>query len=136
MVFPSSLYTVPVLANLLETLDCKTILTTVNRPKIVSEFISAHPTRTIDFLSVKEILEKDRPEYKYIRTYTEAQNEPFVVIPTSGTTGRPKPIVWTNAWVANYIQQFSLQPPPGFRSMDIFHQGTRGFNMLPVMHVC
>lgn len=59
MIFSFSLYIVPVLVNLLETLNCRIILTTLNRSKIVTEFISVHPTGTIDFLSDKEILEKD-----------------------------------------------------------------------------
>ena len=38
--------------------------------------------------------------YLYEKTFEEAKNDPIVISHTSGTTGMPKPIVWTHAIAA------------------------------------
>ena len=38
--------------------------------------------------------------YLYEKTFEEAKDDPIVVVYTSGTTGLPKPVIWTNAIAA------------------------------------
>ena len=38
--------------------------------------------------------------YLYEKTFEEAKHDPIVISHTSGTTGMPKPIVWTHAIAA------------------------------------
>ena len=54
---------------------------------------------------------------------------------TSGSTGLPKPLVYTHATAAANTKMFSLEPPPGFESLDRIYQGKRVFNTFPPFHV-
>ena len=41
-------------------------------------------------------MENVRP-FPYEKTFKEAAHDPIMIVHTSGTTGMPKPIVWTHA---------------------------------------
>ena len=45
------------------------------------------------------------PPYLYEKTFEEAAHDPIVIVHTSGTTGMPKPILWTHAIYATIDAQ-------------------------------
>ena len=124
MVFPSSLYSAPVLADLLADLDCKTILTSSRHPQNLSTFIAAHPLKVFELPSVEKLLGEDHPHFPYDKTFLTARDDPIVVMHTSGSTGKPKPVTWTNDWAASFVQQNHWNPPSGFEYLDFLHHGT------------
>ena len=72
--------------------------------------------------------------YPYPKTFAEARDDPFVALHTSGSTGLPKPLVISHAFVAAYIELTQLAPPPGSQSQDKLYQGNRLLFMLPPFH--
>lgn len=53
----------------------------------------------------------------------------------SGTTGSPKPIIWTHDWAASFTHERGLAPPPGLESMDRLMLGVLLFSLMPPFHV-
>lgn len=95
----------------------------------------AYPLRTIESPTLHEMLDEVHPHYTFVKTFAEAQQEPLVVVPTSGTTAVPKPIVYTHDFAASYIQQGQLEPLPGFESQVSLVQSNRLYMTLPFFHV-
>ncbi|KAF2015128.1 acetyl-CoA synthetase-like protein [Aaosphaeria arxii CBS 175.79] len=74
--------------------------------------------------------------YPYNFTFEEAKNHPCVVVHTSGSTGMPKPVVWTHqalvhSDVHHKVPQFEGRPTIYGGVSD---QGSRTFSALPMSH--
>lgn len=54
---------------------------------------------------------------------------------TSGSTGLPKPLIWTQESVARQHNMSALPAPNGSRSLDSLYLGKRVLNTLPPFHV-
>ena len=74
--------------------------------------------------------------YPYDKTFENAQHEPVVILHTSGSTGLPKPIVWTHAGMASSDAQGLLPTFNGFESQVQLWKGSRIFCGFPPFHVC
>ena len=72
--------------------------------------------------------------YSFVGTFEEARKEPLIVLHTSGTTGLPKPIIWTHDWAATAAQQLGLEPPPGFDNNDKLLFGVRLLGLMAPFH--
>ncbi|TGO85968.1 hypothetical protein BPOR_0348g00130 [Botrytis porri] len=68
------------------------------------------------------------------KTFKEAENEPLVCLHTSGTTGLPKPVIYSQDFVATYMRMAQLASPEGSESREKEYQGTRVFMNLPPFH--
>lgn len=55
---------------------------------------------------------------------------------TSGSTGLPKPLIWTQETAARHIEAGSRESPNGLVSIDSFFHGKRVLSTLPPFHVC
>ncbi|KAF2468470.1 acetyl-CoA synthetase-like protein [Lindgomyces ingoldianus] len=120
--------------NLFDTLECKNLLAAQPHPQIVDTLLEAHPLRLLRVPSITELLSQKYPHYPYDKYFSKAQDEPLVVLHTSGTTSLPKPIILTHNWVATWIAMCQLEPPAGTESLDRLHQGNRMFVMMPPAH--
>lgn len=69
------------------------------------------------------------------QNFEDARHEPLVVLHTSGTTGLPKPIIWTHDWAASFGRERRLPPPPGFNSSDRLLYGNRILSLMPPFHM-
>lgn len=135
MVFPSPGYSVDGLRAFLTGLQCSRIIHSSKLLPVVVEILDREDFSGVLCPSVKDFLELPVPHFDYDKTFEEAQNDPLVVLHTSGTSGTPKPFVWTHGWAASFIQQNQLTPPEGFESASTWQQGHRLLNMLPWFHV-
>lgn len=54
--------------------------------------------------------------YPYNKTWEQAKNDEIIVVHSSGSTGPPKPIAWTNGWI-NAMQHILQR-----KSVDFFQQ--------------
>ncbi|RWA04930.1 hypothetical protein EKO27_g10174 [Xylaria grammica] len=68
------------------------------------------------------------------RTYEKNGREPIWAIHTSGSTGFPKPIIWTSEAIARHHSGTDAAPPAGVRSLDHFERGRRVLTTLPPFH--
>ncbi|KAK2736771.1 hypothetical protein FQN57_000543 [Myotisia sp. PD_48] len=120
-------YTTEAQVRLMKSVDCNTLLIPAAGSNPATDgIIKQHgdvrqlPIPTVDWL----LTNQSRP-FPYTKTYEEAKSDPFVVLHTSGSTGFPKPVVWTNEWVSTWVQQRYLELPEGFESLEKFAFGIR-----------
>lgn len=121
--------------SLLQALDCNTLLTPVPAPPFVGAIQEARPVKTLDIPSLQTLLETEYPHFEYSKSLAEAIDDKFAIVHTSGSTGIPKPIIWTNeSAVRNMNMQF-LQPPEGSDSQEEMFFGKKLYLTLPPFHV-
>ena len=84
--------------------SCRTLLFSEG---IESESLTADShIRALQVAKLDHILSTTRVQpYLYDKTFEEAKHDPIVISHTSGTTGMPKPIVWTHAIAATIDAQ-------------------------------
>lgn len=116
-------------------LDCKTILVPAVRPPVVNTILEDYEMRVYQIPEVHDLIDQDHAHYPYEKKFEEARSEPLIVLHTSGTTGFPKPVIWTHDWAASFAEERYLTPPSGYDSMDGLMQGTRLFSLMPPFHV-
>ncbi|KXH65933.1 thioester reductase domain-containing protein [Colletotrichum salicis] len=80
--------------NLFEKTDCHIICFDSSFKDVIQPLLEERPMDAIMVSSADAWLSDDEvPHFPYTKTYEEAQNDPVVVLHTSGSTGLPKPIV-------------------------------------------
>lgn len=129
--------TVPAQLHLLQTVNCKVFLTPNVRPPAVATILATpeHGLRILEIPTVEQLYTARSKSYPYMKTFEEACDEPLVMMHTSGSTGFPKPIVWTHGFCAAYAASLQLDPPPEAESVDQMYMGNRIFVMFPRFHV-
>ncbi|KAI0483789.1 acetyl-CoA synthetase-like protein [Xylaria cf. heliscus] len=115
-------------------LKCQTLLTTDPVPPPVAAVMEAVKPRKFTIPSVDDLLGTVYPAYVYTKTYEQAQREPLIIIHTSGSTGIPKPIIWTHATGARHQNLSAIPAPEGVNSVDSVIQGRRVMVTLPPFH--
>ncbi|KAG9231151.1 hypothetical protein BJ875DRAFT_383602 [Amylocarpus encephaloides] len=119
---------------LFDDLSCTVLVTTAPEPPAMSKVINKEELRILIVPSVHELLTSPVEHFPYPRTFEEAAQDPLVVLHTSGTTGPPKPIIYTHDFAAACMQMMQLEPPEGFENVSRDYQGMRSFLLLPPFH--
>ena len=88
MLFTSPRNSLAAHMNLFVSTDCHIMITTDPRPPPVTGLLAANPMRVLIISSLEELMTADHPHYPYEKTFEEARNDPFIVLHTSGTTGK------------------------------------------------
>lgn len=135
MLFTSPRYSTLAQVNLLKLLNSNTMLVPAVRPPVTDTILQAYEMRVCQIPELKDLLDQEHPHYPYDKSFEEARNEPLVALHTSGTTGLPKPIIWTHDWAASFAAERYLAPPSEFDSMDGLLLGVRLFSLMPPFHV-
>ena len=115
--------------------ECKTMLTPEGRLPVIDNILEDYKMRMLQIPKLDELLEHTYPDFPFDKSFEDARNEPLVVLHTSGTTGLPRPIVWTHDWAASFGEQRLWTPPPGFESCDALLLRTRVLSLMPAAHV-
>lgn len=103
-------------SSLFTLLDCSVMVVPNPYPPGVSAIVESSKLRAIEIPSVENLLSERFPHFQYNKTFHQARMEPLVVLHTSGTTGLPKPIIWTHGFAASVQDWISLEDPSGFTS--------------------
>lgn len=135
MLFTSPRNSIPAHRNLFELLHCKILICPNPRPQAVNSITASCEMRVLEIPSVEELLRTSYPSYPYTKTFSEARADPLVVLHTSGTTGLPKPIIWTHDFAASWLQWLTLDPPPRYRNLHELWYPGRLFFLFPPFHV-
>lgn len=78
---------------------------------LVKEVLDQRPMTVLDLPLLDELLDCDgTPAYHYTKTFAEATTDPFCFLHTSGSTGIPKPIPWSNGLIGT-MDAVRLLPP-------------------------
>lgn len=120
---------------LFDTLNCKTLLSPDPRPPAVTAISDHQDFHIVEVPSVSYLLDIQHHHFSFDKSWPEAQSEPLFIIHTSGSTGMPKPLVYTHASAAANTKMMSLDPPLDYESQDRVYQGKRVFIAFPPFHV-
>ncbi|TRX88381.1 hypothetical protein FHL15_010694 [Xylaria flabelliformis] len=119
---------------LLESLKCKTLVTISPAPPPALTILEVAQLQKLTIPEVDELVSKVYEHYKCDRTYEKNGRDPIWAIHTSGSTGFPKPIIWTSEAIARHHNGTDTAPPEGVRSLDHFERGKRVLTTLPPFH--
>ncbi|KAI0479311.1 hypothetical protein GGR56DRAFT_673241 [Xylariaceae sp. FL0804] len=122
---------------LLDTLQCGALLAADPSTGYALTLQEARPMPAYQVPTVKALLGQTFPEYPTSKTYEQAKDDPLVIMHTSGTTAAPKPIPYTNAWMAAYTRVLRTPPPAadtGMELKDIFARRSRMLIMMSPFH--
>lgn len=118
---------------LFNALDVKFVLAGGASP-IVDTIVNELGLRQLSVPSVDELVSGLFPHYPYDRCFITSQDEPLVVLHTSGTTALPKPIIITHNWVSNWAQAMHQKGPPGTQGLNPSQLGNRVLVLMPPFH--
>ncbi|RYO73516.1 hypothetical protein AA0113_g151 [Alternaria arborescens] len=114
MLFPSPRYGAEALVKLIESVDAKVMLTPEVPIPVVEGVLSKRSMKTLQIPGVEQLLKSAAEPYPYKKTFQEHSKEPLICLHTSGTTGFPKPILWTHEWANSAGRSMNLDAPPGY----------------------
>ncbi|KAI4930122.1 hypothetical protein J4E85_004746 [Alternaria conjuncta] len=140
MLFPSPRYGAEALVKLIESVDAKAMLKSEIPIPVVKDVLSMKDMKTLQIPSVEQLLTSKAEPYPYNKTYQQNSREPFVCLHTSGTTGFPKPILWTHEWTNSVAQTMYLTAPPGYElEQELLYgsangRGMRAMFLFPPFH--
>lgn len=135
MLFPSPRQSTLAHVNLMRLTKCQTILATDTGIPAIDMILESYQMQFFQIPKLEELLDQKYLDYQFDKTFEEARTEPLVVLHTSGTTGFPKPIIWTHDWAASFAQQRDLAPPSGLNNADTLLLGKRVLSLTPPFHV-
>jgi acyl-coenzyme A synthetase/AMP-(fatty) acid ligase len=121
--------------SLLETMRCKVLLAPIPRPQIISEIAQATSLPVLDVPDIFELLGTQYKHVHFSKTLAKNGSDTFAVVHTSGSTGIPKPIEFTYAAGAAFMEMTQLDTPEGFESLYRMIQEKRIFVTVPPFHV-
>jgi acyl-coenzyme A synthetase/AMP-(fatty) acid ligase len=117
MLFPSPRYGAEAIARLIdsEIVQSNIMLQPIDPAPVVAQVLQKRPMRTYQIPSLETLLSSTNNNnksraYPFPKTYAAHKHEPFLVLHTSGTTGFPKPILWTHDWANSVFESFHLPP--------------------------
>ncbi|KAL2833587.1 putative NRPS-like enzyme [Aspergillus pseudoustus] len=129
--FPSPRNSIAAQKHLFARLETRVLVTTDPEPVFVSSILREYPIDVIRIPSLDELLRSDDvPPYPYDKTFSEARNEPLFVLHTSGSTGIPKPLVYSHEFAWRIYQANSLP-----NSLDKHLLQGEWFSFLPAFHM-
>lgn len=107
---------------------------------LVNEFLQRKEMKVLELPGVDELLDCEYTEpFPYNKTFDEAVDEPFCVLHTSGTTGVPKPILWTHGLIGTMDAVRLLPPTEGDGRLapwtNNWNEGDRIYSSFPMSHV-
>ncbi|KAI0020288.1 putative NRPS-like enzyme [Xylariomycetidae sp. FL0641] len=119
---------------LFNALQCSTLVTTHPIPPPALGVIeSVHP-KILTAPGVDELLDNVYPPFAYGQTFEEGKSDPFWIIHTSGSTGTPRPLIWTHDAASRHHELSAQTPPDGLISIDHLCHGKRVLVTLPPFH--
>ena len=121
---------------LLEDLQCGIMLSTAeSKPLIAERSLSRRAMRTLIVPTLEDLLmTEEGPVYLYTKAYSQARNEPFVVLHTSGSTGLPGRVSLNHGTLAHH-DLFLSAPLLGGKALNMARFSGKGVLLnLPLFH--
>ncbi|MCJ1388063.1 hypothetical protein MMC18_000907 [Xylographa bjoerkii] len=121
--------------HLLSVTNCTTYLHAATLEPLIHSICDKHPH--VQPLKIPELHEwlfqnEGRP-FPYHKTWEQAKLDPWIIFHTSGTTGLPKPIVYTNLMMTSF-DAAELMPDADEETMNDQFRNSRCYTPLPTLH--
>jgi thioester reductase-like protein/acyl-CoA synthetase (AMP-forming)/AMP-acid ligase II len=122
---------------LLSSLDCSKLITTCPAPAGLAVVESIVSEKLI-LPTLNELLNLDQDHARrmtYQKSFEDARTDPIFILHTSGSTGIPKPLIYTNEYVSRFYNMQTLVPPAGFKNVNETLQTGSCLVTLPPFHI-
>lgn len=122
--------------HLLAKLNCNKMITTDPEPACVPTILAEYDMTKVQIPALRQLLAcHDAPHYPYTKTFEEAKDDPIFVLHTSGSTGIPKPLIYTHRFVTRTVNATALPAPEGFVSGNDDLRTGSWFSLLAPFHI-
>ncbi|KIW12711.1 hypothetical protein PV08_09989 [Exophiala spinifera] len=122
--------------SLLSRLECSRLVVTNPELPCVAQIESEITVQKFAIPSLADLLDLELvPNYPYFKSFDIAKSDPIFILHTSGSTGIPKPLTYTNSFVSGIAANTSLAPPYGYQMLDRHFRTGSFFMTLPAFHV-
>ncbi|RWA11645.1 hypothetical protein EKO27_g3464 [Xylaria grammica] len=106
---------------------------------VVKEVLQNRPMKVLQLPPLDDLLDAASVKpFPYTKTFDEAINDPFCFLHTSGTTGVPKPIPWSNGLIGTMDAVRLLPPVEGDDGLlpwtSDWKEGDRIYSSFPMSH--
>lgn len=124
-------------AALMSSLGCSKLITTCPAPagSAAVESIASEKLVIPSLNQLLDLKQGHRRAISYQKSFEDARTDPIFILHTSGSTGIPKPLIYTNEYIARVYNTQSLVPPPGFDSVNRKLQSGACLVTLPPFHI-
>ncbi|KAI0554221.1 putative NRPS-like enzyme [Xylaria curta] len=120
---------------LFDTLKCQTLIAPDPSHQPASAILEAvQECRCLAIPSIDHLLQSPCRAYIMEKSLIESRLDTLFIIHTSGSTGIPKPLNWTQETAVRHIEASSRDPPDGLASIDALFHGKRVLSTLPPFH--
>ncbi|KAI0098556.1 hypothetical protein GGR51DRAFT_538180 [Nemania sp. FL0031] len=119
---------------LLENLDCTTIIVAGPVLPIIDEILKTRSMRLLKMEEMENLMNNPSQPYPYQKAPDKAKGDGAFVCHTSGTTGIPKPCVYTHEFVLRCARAMWLPPPDGYTSLPSKLGNNTQILVLPFFH--
>ncbi|CAJ2513949.1 Uu.00g020680.m01.CDS01 [Anthostomella pinea] len=118
----------------LEKLKCTTIIIAGPTTPLLNEILEQRPMRLLRMGEMDHLINHPSLPYLYRQTTDTAHGAGAFVCHTSGTTGIPKPCIYTHEFILRVARTFSLEPPKGYTSLQSQLASNEHILLLPLIH--
>ncbi|KAF3002246.1 putative secondary metabolism biosynthetic enzyme [Neopestalotiopsis sp. 37M] len=119
---------------LFDALECKTLITPEPIPQPALSIINTIEPRQLKVPTIDELCQRKSAPFVYSKTLEEGCRDPFWIIHTSGSTGIPKPLIWTQETALRHHDSSSCSAPTGILSLESLYLGKRVLVTVPPFH--
>ncbi|EER29953.1 putative NRPS-like protein biosynthetic cluster [Coccidioides posadasii str. Silveira] len=133
---PSPRNSVEATVAVLNASKCDIWVSPKEQPEMLPQLLSRRPMKVLEIPETDDLLcATPVPLYPYNKSFQEAARDPFCVLHTSGSTGLPKPIVWSNSLLGTLDATRLLPESEGRPPWTvIFDEGDRFYSAFPLYH--
>ncbi|TRX91306.1 hypothetical protein FHL15_007728 [Xylaria flabelliformis] len=120
---------------LFDTLKCQTLIAPDSSHQPALAILEAvQECRCLAIPGIYDLLQPPYRAYVMEKSLIESRLDTLFIIHTSGSTGIPKPLNWTQETAVRHIEASSRDPPGGLASIDALFHGKRVLSTLPPFH--
>ncbi|KAI0164070.1 hypothetical protein GGR57DRAFT_489736 [Xylariaceae sp. FL1272] len=120
---------------LFDGLKCQTLITPDPAHQPAQAVLEAvQPCRALAIPSIEELMRPGRDLYVMGKSLRDSYHDTLFIIHTSGSTGIPKPLNWTQETVVRHVGSGAQVAPEGHYSLDSLFHGKRVLSTLPPFH--
>ncbi|KAI8949814.1 putative NRPS-like enzyme [Xylaria longipes] len=120
---------------LFDRLNCRTLITPdPSHQPALAILEGVKPCRSLAIPSISDLLQATRNVYIMDKSLSRSRRDTLFIIHTSGSTGIPKPLEWTQETAIRQTEASSRDPPAKVNSIESLFHGKRVLSTLPPFH--